>query len=98
MLSGYLLRLLCTWYLILGTCFSCLVSIFKNSKKGFDFIKGDAGKGAELLDGDELVWLFFVHLPDFGQQVLSIPLTLAGDKLNIFGVYDTSLSVHGAFG
>lgn len=57
-------------------------------------MKWDSGKGAEFLDGDELVGFFFIILFDFGQEFLPIALTFAGDELDIFRVYDASLSEH----
>ncbi len=63
---------------------------FLNSKVILDIPERDTGEGTELLDGNELMGLFVIMFPDFGQKLLPITFTFAGDELDIFWVYDTS--------
>ncbi|PZX20140.1 hypothetical protein LX69_00594 [Breznakibacter xylanolyticus] len=64
-------------------------------EEGGDLFGGEAGEGAKLVEGDELVGLFVITAPDACQQVAAISVAFAGDALHVFGVDGDAGSFHG---
>lgn len=62
-----------------------------------EVLAAEAGELAELIDGNELVWVLAEVFADDPQQSLGVAEAPSGNDLDVLGIYDHPIVFHRSF-